>query len=99
MLYLSGGLDGSAVFKEQLDDFDAVLLAGNVQGREAIESARVGIRFAIEQELGDADMSTMGRNVQGSQIVDCHLIDGRLVMKKDPRGIYMIALCSHVQRC
>lgn len=35
-VYLCHGLDGSPVFHQQLHDFDAVFLAGNVQGGKAV---------------------------------------------------------------
>ena len=38
MEYLSGGLDDSAVFEEQLNHFDVILLAGNVQRSETVKS-------------------------------------------------------------
>ena len=96
--YLGGGFDGGAVLEQQLDHFDAVLLAGDVQGRETVEGPRVGIGLAVQQQLGHADVTAVGSYVQGRQIVDRHLIDGRLVVQQDPSGVHVIALRRHVQR-
>ena len=38
-------------------------------------------------------------HVQRRQVVDCDVIHGRLVVEQDPRGVHVIALGGHVQRC
>lgn len=49
--YLGGCFDGSAVLEEQLYDFDAVLLAGDVQRREAVEGARVRVALLPKEKI------------------------------------------------
>ena len=55
-------------------NLDAVLLARDVQRGEAVESAGVGVRLAVQQQLGHAHVSAVGRHVQGGQVVNSHLV-------------------------
>ncbi len=54
--------------------------------------------LAIEQQLGDADVSAVGGHVQRRQVVDGHLVDGRLVVEEDARRVDVVALRRHVER-
>lgn len=57
--YLCGGLDRSAVLQQQLHHFDAILLARDVKGREAVEGARVRVRLPVQQQLGHSDVAAV----------------------------------------
>ena len=64
---------GGAVLEQQLDHLDPVLLAGDVQGREAVEGAAVGVGLAVEQQLSHAHVAAVCSHVQGGQVVYRHL--------------------------
>ena len=99
MTYLSSGLDGGAVLQQQLDHLDAVLLAGYVQGREAVESPRVRVGLAVEQELGHAHVPAMRGHVERGEVVDGDLVHRRAMVEQHPRRVHVVALRGHVQRC
>lgn len=84
---------------EKFDDLDAVLLAGDVKRREAVESARVHVGLVVEQQLGDLDVAAVSGHVQGGEKVARGLIDelGR-VKEEHARRLDVIALRGHVQR-
>ena len=73
VMYFGGGFDGSTVLEQQFDDFDAILLAGDVQRSEAVEGAGVGIALAVQQDLSHAYVSAVGRYVQRRQVIHRHL--------------------------
>jgi hypothetical protein len=77
---LCGGLDARAVLQQQLHHLYPVLLAGNVQRGEPVERPRVRVGLAVEEKLGDADVTAVGGNVQGSKVVDGNLVDRSLKM-------------------
>ncbi|KAJ8868894.1 hypothetical protein PR048_030435 [Dryococelus australis] len=61
------------------DDVHAAHEAGHVQGgnmqwREAVQSASIGVCLAVKQQLGHAHMPAVGGHVQGCQVVDGHFI-------------------------
>ena len=72
---------------------DAVLLARNVQRREAVEGARVHVGPVVEQQLGDLDVAAVGSHVQRGQVVAGGLVDelGRVV-EEDAGRLDMVAL-------
>ena len=86
------------MLEQQFDDFDAVLLAGDVERRESVERARVGVRLAVQEELRDADVAAVRRHVQRRQVVDGHLVHGRPVVQQDARRVHVVPLGGHVQR-
>ena len=54
-------------------NLDPILLAGDVQGREAVEGAAVGVGLAVEQQLCHAHVAAVCSHVQGGQVVYRHL--------------------------
>ena len=76
-------------------DLDPVLLAGDVQRREAVERARVRVGLAVEQQLGHPHVPAVRRHVEGGQVVDGDLVDGGLVVQQDPRGVDVVALSGN----
>jgi len=61
------------MLEEQLDDFDAVLLAGDVQRGEPVKSPGVGVSLAIQQQLSHADVTAVGGHVECRQVIHSHL--------------------------
>lgn len=97
--YLGRRLDGRPVLQQEFHDLDAVLLAGDVKGREAVQSSRVRIGFSIEEQLGDPDVAAVRGNVERGQVVDRHLVHRCAMIQQHSRSIHVVSLRGHVQGC
>ena len=60
---LGGRLFGRTMLYKQFNYFDSILFAGNVQGRKAVESARVKVWLLIQEKLGYFNVTTMSGHV------------------------------------
>ena len=95
---LSSGLYGRAVLDEQLHHLYAILLAGDMQRREAVEGPCVRVGFAVEQQLRHPYVSTMRGHVQRRQIVDRYLVHRCPMVQQHSRRVHVVALRCHMQR-
>lgn len=94
--YLGSRLDGRPMLQQQLHDLDAIFLAGDMEGREAVQSPRIRIGFSIEQQFGDSHMTAVRGDVERGQVVDGYLVHRRAMVQQHPRSVHVVPLRGHV---
>ena len=80
------------MFEQKLDNLDAVLLASDVQGGEAVERPSVRIGLTVQQELGDTHVTAVRCDVQRRQVVDGNLVDGCPVVEQYSCRVHVVTL-------
>jgi len=85
------------VFQKEFHYFNSILLAGNMKRSKAIQGFGIGVRFLVQENLGDFVMATVGSHVQGSQVVIGDVIHGHVMLEEKLHTVQVIPLCGHVQ--
>lgn len=57
----------------------------------------IGVRFLVQEDLGDFVMPTVGSHVEGSQVVIGDVIHGHVMLEEKLDAVQVIPLCGHVQ--
>ena len=91
--------DTGAVLEQQLHHLDAVLLAGDVQGREPVQRTSIGIGVSVQQQLRHPDVATVSGYVEGGQVIHGDLVHGSPMVEQDPGRVHVLSLSCHVQGC
>lgn len=94
--YLGSRLDGRPMLQQKLHNLDAILLASDMERREAVQSPRVWIGLSIEQQLGDPDVAAVRGNVERGQIIDGHLVHWSTMIQQHSCSIHVVSLRCHV---
>lgn len=62
------------------------------------QCSHVGIGLLVQQKLSDSVVATVSCNVQCREVVQCDIINRRLVLQQQFHAFYVVALGWHVQR-
>lgn len=61
------------------------------------QGSGVGVGSLVQQQFGDTVVATVRGHVQGSQVVQCHIVHGSLVLQQVLHTFHVVPLGCHVQ--
>lgn len=61
------------------------------------QCSSIGIGLLVQQKLGDSVMATVSCHVQRCEVVQCDIINRRLVLQQEFNTLYVVSLGRHVQ--